>query len=252
MFRKMLLAVLAAATVFISQVSAEETGILSDLGFEINGDASVYTQYIWRGFVLDRDAVIQPSFYIGSPQTKLGKLKIGVWSSQPLQNNDDLSSEEFDYIIDYTYDFDFLSASLGHTYYDFVGTHTFSREFYVGASFGKLPFTPSLYFYRDYGKSSSGGGLGNYLLLSVSHSIPIKSTPFSFDLGAHVGYNHNLFMSGDGGDVGLKAGVSMPLTKNLSFTPNVNYSITYGDLHDKDVANQKNRFFGGGTLSYSF
>jgi len=80
--------------------------------------------------------------------------------------------------------------------------------------------------------------------------MPIKNTPLSLDFSGHVGFNHNLFMDGDGGDVGLKIALIAPLTKNLSFSPNVNYSIPFGYLSDLDRAHQKSRFFGGGTLAY--
>jgi hypothetical protein len=236
----------------VSFVYAESEGLLSDIGFEVSGDASVYSQYIWRGFVLDRDAVIQPSIYVSTPSTKFGKLKVGVWSNQDLQNSDNLKSEEFDYIIDYTYDFDYLSVSLGHTYYDFVETSTFSREFYVGVSLPKLFLSPSVFFYRDYGSTENGGGSGNYAVINGFYSLPIKNTPLSLDLSGHVGFNHNQFIDGDGGDVGLKVGLTMPLTKTLSFTPNVNYSIPFGDLADEAYGNQKSRFFGGATLVYKF
>ncbi|MFA5157376.1 MAG: TorF family putative porin [Candidatus Omnitrophota bacterium] len=254
MFKKIcgFMMVLFLSFCFISFVYAESEGLLSDIGFEVSGDASVYSQYIWRGFVLDRDAVIQPSIYVSTPSTKFGKLKVGVWSNQDLQNSDNLKSEEFDYIIDYTYDFDYLSVSLGHTYYDFVETSTFSKEFYIGLSLPKLFLSPSVYFYRDYGSTENGGGSGNYTVINGFYSLPIKNTPLSLDFSGHVGFNHNQFIDGDGGDVGLKVGLTMPLTKNLSFTPNVNYSIPFGDLADEAHGNQKSRFFGGGTLVYKF
>jgi hypothetical protein len=254
MFKKIygFIAVLSLSLCCVPLAQAESEGLLSDLGFEVSGDASVYSQYIWRGFVLDRDAVIQPSIYVSTPSTKFGKLKVGVWSNQDLQNSDNLKSEEFDYIIDYTYDFDYLSVSLGHTYYDFVDTSTFSREFYIGLSLPKLFLSPSVFFYRDYGSTENGGGSGNYTVINGFYSLPIKNTPLSLDLSGHVGFNHNQFIDGDGGDLAFKAGLTMPLTKNLSFTPNVNYSIPFGDLADQAYGNQKSRFFGGATLAYKF
>lgn len=232
-----------------------QEGILPEIGLEITGDASIFSQYIWRGFVLDRDAVAQPSMYISNTNTKYGKVKIGVWSNQDLQNSDNLKSEEYDYIFDYTYDFGPVALSLGHTYYDFVDTSTFSREAYVGVTLPKVLFTPSFYFYRDYGSTENGGGTGDYFLLSGAYSKPvfsIKGNEVTLDLSAHVGFNHNLFIDGDGGDVAWKVGLTVPLAKNLKFTPNVNYSIPFGDLSDESHGNQKSRFYGGGTLVYAF
>lgn len=250
----LLIFALVFCTLVLAQDKEEGKFLLSDSGFELSGDMSIFSQYIWRGFVLDRDAVYQPSIYISTPNTKFGRIKGGLWSNVPLQNNDNLSSEEFDYVFDYTYDFKYASISLGHTYYDFVGTKTFSREFYVGLTFPKLFLSPSVYYYRDYGDHNHGGGLGNYIVINTAYSlpVPIKNMACSLDLSGHVGFNHNLFMDGDGGDVALKAGFTIPLAKNLKFTPNVNYSIPFGDLADESHGNQKNRFFGGATICYVF
>jgi hypothetical protein len=224
-------------------------------GLEASGDVSLYSQYVWRGFLLDRDTVIQPGFYISTAKTKFGKFKAGIWSSQDLQNKDNLRSKEYDYIFDYTYELDNFSFSLGHTYYDFADTNTFSREFYVGLSFPKLFLTPSVYFYRDYGNPQNGGGLGNYTVINAAHSfelLKIKERQLTLDLSGHVGFNHNQFIDGDGGDVGLKVGFTIPVAGSVSFTPNVNYSIPFGDLSDPSIGNQKNRFYGGFTLTYAF
>jgi len=239
---------------FVLAGESPEATLLGKSGFEVSGDVSFFTQYIWRGFVLDRDAVFQPGIYISSPKSKFGRVKGGFWSNVPLQNKDDLSSQEYDYIFDYTYDFKYASVSLGHTYYDFSGTHTYSKEFYVGFNLPGIFLSPSVYYYRDYGDPKHGGGLGSYTVVSASYSLPLdlKNIPCSLDLSGHVGFNHNLFMDGDGGDVALKVGFTVPITKNLKLTPNVNYSIPFGDLRDKDHANQKDRFFGGGTLAYVF
>jgi hypothetical protein len=232
--------------------SEPQEGLLSNYGFEVSGDVSFYTQYVWRGILLDRDAVMQPGFYILTPESKFGRIKLGLWSSHDLRNRDNLKSEEYDYIIDYTYDFDSISVSLGHTYYDFVDTDTFSREFYVGLAFPKIILSPSVYFYRDYGRSEDGGGEGSYTVINLAYSMPLKGTPLSLDLSGHVGFNHELFINGDGQDIGLKIGLSAPLTKNLSFSPSLNYSIPLGDLSHEDDGNQKERFFAGGTFVYAF
>lgn len=235
-------------------------GWFSDSGFSAGGDLSYYTQYVWRGFVLDRDNVLQPSYYISTPDTKYGKVTGKVWSSHDTQNQDNLKSEENDYILDYTYtlsDVSLLgnvSLSAGHTYYDFVDTDTFSREWYTGVSLPKVFLSPSLFFYRDYGNEEDGGGFGTYTVLNLAKSIPfeMKSVPSSLELSGHYGYNHKLFMTGKGGDIGMTAGLKTQLTKNLTIMPNVNYSIVLGDLGDEAYGNQKNRFYTGATAVYAF
>jgi len=248
----MLMVGLAVSFIVAPVCFAQGEGVLSDLGFVVSGDLSVYSQYVWRGILLDRDAVLQPGIYVTSPKTKVGKFKVGVWSSHNLEKEDNLQSNEYDYIADYTYDFEKASFSFGHTYYDYPDSDTYSREFYTGVTFSSLYASPSVFFYKDYGKEENGGGNGTYTVLNVGKSFAIKNTPITLDLGGHVGYNYELFIRGKGGDVGLKAGFTVPLAKNLSFSPNTNYSIPFGDLSDKDDGNQKKRFYGGATLTYSF
>ncbi|MDD4908296.1 MAG: hypothetical protein PHJ00_04465 [Candidatus Omnitrophica bacterium] len=247
------LVVLAGCCSFVPLGFAqEEEGLLSKSGFEVSGDLAICTQYVWRGILLDRDMVMQPGFYITSPESKLGRIKAGVWSSQDVQNRDNLHSQELDYIFDYTYAFEKFSLSAGHTYYDFPDSDLNSREFYTGVSLSAVPLSPSLYFYYDYGDESDGGGDGSYTVLNLSHSIPIKNTAFTLDLGGHIGYNHGLFIRGNGGDAGFKVGLTIPLTKNLSFGPSVNYTIPLADLRSKDDGAQKNRFYGAFSFAYVF
>ncbi len=226
--------------------------LLASSEVNIGGDVSVYSQYVWRGIILDRDAVTQSSVYLTYPANSPGKLKIGAWSSQDLENKDNLKSEEFDYIFDYTYDFERLSIFLGHTYYDFVDTDTFSREFYLGLTLKELLFSPSVFCYRDYGRPEDGGGEGTYILISGSKSIPINNSAFTLDLGVHAGFNHELFIAGDGGDIGFKLGVNIPLAKDLTFSPNINFSHPFADLRNQNDGNQKDRVYCGCILTYSF
>ena len=236
-------------------------GIFSDLGIEVSGDFNVSSLYMWRGVMLDGDAVIQPGFYLRSPESKLGRVKLGYWGSRDLENKDSLHSSETDFIFDYTYSFKYLDVSVGHTYYDFPDAapadgapRGWSREFYAGFTFPQVFLTPSVYFYYDYGSKEDGGGDGSYTVLNLAKSLPFKveSMEMSLDLSGHVGYNHRQYYAGDGGDVGLSAGVSVPITKNLSIKPNANYAIPWGNLSDDDKGNQKDRFYGGIYASYVF
>ncbi len=238
---------------FVPGAAESQTGgVLSDAGFEAVGDVSVFSQYVWRGMLLDRDAVFQAGGYIISPAKKLGRFKAGVWSSHDLENKDTLQSEEFDYILDYTVDIGTISLSFGHTYYDFPDTDGFSREFYAGAGFTKLFLSPALFLYRDYGREEDGGGNGTYAVLNLARSIAVKNSPLTVDIGGHIGYNHELFIQGTGGEIGLKFGFSVPLSPTLVLSPNVNYAVPFSGLSDTDDGAQKRRFFGGVTGTFRF
>jgi hypothetical protein len=240
---------------------AANDGVLSDLGISVSGDMSYYSEYLWRGFLLDGDPVAQTGIYVASPATPLGKLTAKFWMSKDMENRDSRLSDEFDYILDYTYDFSKASVSVGHTYYDYPdqtgldgAPKTFSREFYAGVTLPKVFLTPSIFVYRDYGDQNDGGGLGNYFVASAAYSIPVKLKAYacSLDLSGHYGYNRKLFIKGNGGDIGLGAGFTVPLTKTMTMTPGVNYSAPLGDLKRKDDGAQETRVFTGMTVKYTF
>ncbi len=231
------------------------------LGLEASGDVSYSSIYEWRGIMLDGDPVIQPGFYIWTKPSKYGRIKFSYWMSRDLENRDALKSSETDYIVDYTYNFDYVDASFGHTYYDFPDVvpsdgapKGFSREFYWGLTFPKVFLTPSIFYYYDYGKKEDGGGEGSYLVLNAAYSMPftVKNVSCSLDLNGHVGANNKLYFRGKGGDFGMTVGVTVPLTKSLSIKPNVSYAVPWGNLRDTYNGNQKNRVYSGVYMSYVF
>ena len=242
--------VLIIGLVFSTNAIAENSdeGLLPRLDLEASGSFDVYSQYIWRGFALDTDPVLQPGFNISGHG-----LAFSFWSSWDFDNNDSLDGDEIDYVLDYTYEFDNFSVSAGHTYYEFPGTDTFSREFYGSIGLSTIPLSPAFTFYYDYGDEDQGGGDGQYLTLEVSHSFALKEdSGISLDLSGRIGYNNELFIAGEGGDVLLSAGLTIPLAESLSISPSANYSIPYGDLKDEDDGNQDEEFYGGFSLAYSF
>lgn len=250
----------SAHTTPISTEPANE-GLFSNLGLEFSGDVNFSSLYMWRGIMLDGDAVVQPGFYIRSPESKLGRIKLGIWLNHDLQNKDSLKSSETDYILDYTYSFPSIALSTGFIYYDFPdgapvdgAPRAFSREVYGGIAFTKLLLSPSIYYYYDFGRKVDGGGEGSYAVLNLSHSIPFVMSKYnmSLDLSGHVGFNNKQYYRGKGGDAALGAGVTMPLYKNLTCKPNINYSMPWGNISDKNNGNQKNRLYGGIYLNYIF
>jgi hypothetical protein len=254
--RKLILsAALVVSGAMFNPVFAESDGLLANSGIIASGDVAFYSEYVWRGILLDGDPVVQPGFYVAGPDSKYGKLTAKFWSSHDLSNSDPRNtSEEYDYILDYTYNLADLSLSFGHTYYDYPSADIFSKEFYSGVTFPKLFLSPSLFYYRDYGNPEDGGGLGSYTVVSLAKSLPfeIKGTPASLELAGHYGYNYELFINGKGGDIGLSAGLKLQLTKNLTCTPNINYSLPLGDLRKTSDGNQKVRVYAGAVFSYSF
>ena len=251
MFKRMLLVVLAVFVVsllFAQNVKAGfEEGILPEYDIEASATIDVYNKYMWRGFTLDTDPVIQPGFNLSGYG-----ITVSYWGSYDAAQNDDLASDEQDFVIDYTYDFEAASVSLGHSYYAFPTADSYSKEWYVGFSL-PVVFSPSLTYYKDYGKEDQGGGDGTYLNLAVSHSITAFEEPeITLDLGASVGFIDKLFIAGKGGDITLTAGLTIPLTKSLSMSPVLGYMMPFGDLKDVNDGNQKKRTYGGVSIGCLF
>lgn len=236
---------------FVFDVCAEDMegeGLLPELGIEASGTFDFYSKYIWRGFALDTDPVFQPGFSFSGYG-----LTVSYWSSWDFDNNDALDGDEIDYVIDYTKEFKDISVSVGHTYYEFPGTDTFSKEFYVGTGFNNIPLSPALTYYYDYGDENQGGADGQYLALTGSFSMDLlKDLDVTLDLSGKLAYNKELFIIGEGGDALMSTALGIPLWKDLTLTPSVNYAIPFGDLDESGDGNQRDRFYYGFSLAYNF
>jgi len=250
-----------AGVSFVSPAQAKTLfgDFLKEKGIEIQatGAMEFYSKYIWRGFRLDKDPVLQPSFGLSAKG-----LSLSVWGNQDLRKEDGLSSDEVDTTVSYTYTFNDLtlgsyklsplSLTAGHIYYEFTGTDTFTKEYYFGLTYGCF-LSPSVTWYKDYGKESQGGGDGSYLALGVAQSFPlIKDYGVTLDLSSHVGFNNKDYMQGRGGDYFMKAAISIPLTANLKLAPSVNYSLPFGDLKKESDGNQPETWFYGASLVFNF
>jgi hypothetical protein len=250
-----LIAVLITSCIFFDIALAEIRG------FEVTADVNYSSIYMWRGIMLDGDPVLQPGVYIKTPESKFGRVKIGYWRSFPLGTKDSLKSKEIDYIFDYTYNFKDFDISVGYTYYDFPdaypadGDHKgFSREVYVGFALPKLFLSPSVYYYYDYGKKEEGGGQGSYTVLNMAYSKPfsVRKVAMSLDLSGHIGYNNKLYFRGKGGELGITAGINVPLGKHAAIKPNISYALPWGNLSDKYNGNQKQRVYSGVYVSFAY
>lgn len=214
----------------------------------VSGTADFYNKYIWRGFVLDDDMVFQPGFAVSAYG-----FTVSGWGNFDLENKDSLNSDEIDTTVSYTFTpVENVSLTVGHIYYAFMQASTFAKEAYVSVGVSTL-LSPVLSYYYDYSEESQGGGDGQYLALDISHSIPlIPEYNIALNLGAHAGYNNEDFIRGDGGDLLGTAGLAIPLTPNLTFTPKIAYAVPMGDLADADDGNQRERIYGGVSMAYIF
>ncbi len=224
---------------------------IKDMGLEITGSGTMdfYDKYVWRGQYLDRDAVVQPGFSFSAKG-----FTVGYWGSFPLEKGDALDSSESDYYVSYAYTINPVTLSVGHTWYQFPGGSTSSKEVYVSAALATF-LSPSITFFHDYedGADLNTDGSGNYWLLSIAQSVPlIKEYNISLELGMQFGYVDGQWLSGQGEHLTPTAGIKVPLTANLTVTPTIGYNIPFGDLEDENIGNQEAKFFGGVKTAYAF
>jgi len=229
---------------------------LAEKGIElgISADVSFYNKYVWRGFLLDDDSVLQPGITFS-----LGGFEGGFWGSWDMQSDDGHASDEVDGWIGYSFDLGFLgdyakmvSLSFGHTWYDFPEADLYSKEFYFGISFDTF-LSPYITWYKDYADEENGGADGNYIMVGIGHSFTlIEEYGIGLDLGMEYGYNDNAFIDGKGGYLLSTMALTIPLTENVTLTPNIGYSVPFADLKSGGGWDQKEQFYGGVSLGFSF
>jgi len=241
-------------------VNAGAETILADylqekgIDVEISATIDYYNKYVWRGFLLDDDPVLQPGVTIAA-----GGFEGGFWGSWDLESEDALDSDEADGWIGYSFDagflgesFEKLGFSLGHTWYGFPETDLYSKEFYLGASLDTF-LSPYITWYHDYEDEEQGGADGNYIMAGIGHSLDlIEKYGVSLDLGLEYGYNDNAFIDGTGSYLLTTAGLSIPLTEKITLSSVIGYSVPYDDLDSGGGNDQKEQFYSGVSLAFDF
>jgi hypothetical protein len=247
-----------------SKASAETLfgDYLADKGLEIEVSASVdmYSKYVWRGFLLDDDPIVQPAVTISS-----GIFEGGFWGSWDVTNDDTLKSDEVDGWLGVAFDlgfidedYVFIGVTAGHTWYAFPegdtgladGSH--AEEFYIGLSLDTF-LSPYFTWYGDYSDEGSGGADGNYYMFGIGHSFTLSEDyGITLDVGQEIGLNNEAFIVGDGGYSLTTVGMTLPLSDNVTLAPMIAYSAPFGDLEDSSDGNQDDEFYAGASLGFSF
>jgi len=253
---------MVAGLIFLPVVSADDEAktLLGDflkennVEVEVSGEVAYYNKYIWRGFLLDNDPVVQPSVTLSA----FG-FEGGFWGSWDVVQDDARASDEVDGWIGYSFDLGFINENLsvvgisaGNTWYSFPTADGYTKELYVGLSLDVL-LSPYFTWYQDYGDEAQGGADGNYYMVGISHSFDlIKEYGITLDLGEEVGFNNEAFIVGDGGYYMTTVGLTVPLTGTLTMAPNVGWTFPFGDLEDAADGAQEQEFFAGVALSAAF
>ncbi|MBN2407466.1 MAG: hypothetical protein JXJ19_07190 [Elusimicrobia bacterium] len=230
------------ATLFSVLVIAVCEGIAGD--FSLTGDYAIYSSYVWRGFELDGDPVIQTGLGAGYKV-----FSIYIWNSQDTSCDDDLDSAEVDLTLDVTKAYGPLSVSAGNTFYTFPAGDARSREAYISFSYDTV-LSPAISAYLDYGDEEGGGGDGGYLTVAVAHSIVLADHFPVLELDGSIGINNGLFIEGNGGDVRIGASVPFELGPGIMIDPSINCVLPSGDMAEEDDGGQDPSFYAGFSLGY--
>lgn len=206
---------LAALVAGVSAQAQDEASALS-----VTVDVSYVSDYVFRGGQLGQ-ASIQPSV-----EGSYGDFYAGVWASNPISNDADLS--EIDFYTGYGFALtDILSLDVGATYYMYEGgSGDDSIEAFVGVAADVL-LSPSLYYYYDFDYDYST------VEASVGYSIPVESVGVSIDLSAAVGV---IIPDSDENRTYGSVGVSVPYS--LSETATLTVGVDY-------IKSDSNTFYGG-------
>jgi len=212
-----------------------------DIKVGASADVGALSAYVWRGQVLNDEAVLQPAATI----TK-GGFALNAWGNFNLTDaatGDGAEFSEVDLTLSYSRAVGPGTLSAGLIEYLFPnqtlvaadGTgvgYPGTREVYLSASLSSLPVVPSLAVYYDFGEADSF-----YALASLAYSAKLGDA-VSLGLSTSLGYaaaDYNAFYFGVDEDALNDAnfGVSLawsPLP-NLTVTPGYQYTL----LVDSDI-----------------
>ncbi|WP_456370341.1 hypothetical protein [Thermodesulfatator atlanticus] len=234
---------------------------------DVSADFSVdvLSQYIWRGMAFSDDSlVVQPSMTIGYKA-----LSLNFWGNYDtdLVGANEAKWTETDFTVDYTFEgLPYgLSANVGTIYYALDGTKD-SFELYAGLS-GTCPVTGINAGITVYKEISHYPGW--WIELSADRSFALPWYNASLDLGATALYlssddkgayedpdNTNDAYSG-WMNMNLSASLSIPVTKQITVTPQIAYSFALSSdakkvIKNASVTDNHDFLYGGVGVSISF
>lgn len=249
-----------SAVVLMVLLSIVFTGNIFAAEPKVSGTASVdiLSNYVWRGQKLSNSWVIQPSVGI-----TYGGFGANIWANYDSDSKIDEGDNhgefsETDLTLSYSFSVEKWNFSAGYIYYAFTGAND-TQEIYLSTSYSIL-LNPTLTLYYDYDE-----GNGAFVVAAISHSFEaFKGT--NLKLGASVSYNINNKIMGfdeDGNDFSnfyngeLSAGLSIPITKAISITPKVAYSLPLSDDAEEAIKGvsddgDKDILYGGINVTLSF
>jgi len=208
-------------------------------------DVPVLSAYVWRGLVLNDEAVVQPTLTVAK-----GGFAINWWGNYNLTDNvtgDEYEFSEHDISLSYSAVCPLTGAgmTIGVVNYDFPnplvdgdGNATLvadTAEIYLIAAFTDVLLSPTLSVYYDTKEAD-----GFYGSLGISHSLEL-SEQASLNLAASLGaasedwgsYYYGVEDYDDGlNDWSVSASIPFAVNDSWTVTPGVSYTALLGDSED--------------------
>ena len=229
----------------------------------VSVDVAVLSAYVWRGQVLNKDAVLQPGL-TGS----IGGFTANAWSSMNLAGTEtDGEFTEFDWTVAYSREVGPVELAAGVVQYTFPNSTVAGEdgsgaaypgtvELFATAGMPGLPLGPSLGAYWDVDEID-----GFYAVASIGHAFGLTEKA-TLELSASLGigdkeYNEGYFGHGEAAlnDLLLVARLPIEVGKNATLAPTIGYAaLPDTELGDaaKEAYGEKEHWFGGVALGLSF
>lgn len=229
----------------------------------VNLDLPLVSAYVWRGQVLNDEAVVQPALNLSQ-----GGFGLNVWGNYNLTDavTEDPDFSEIDLTLSYGRKVGPVGLGAGLIEYLFPNTtlatdaggaaYPGTRELYVSLSLPDLPVVPALNVYRDIDEAD-----GFYASLSATYNQKLDG-PLSLALNALLGagdsaYNRYYFgvHKTKLNDACLSASLPIACGGSLTITPGILYSwLPASDIRDAAGALYKDdqQWVGSLKLNYVF
>jgi hypothetical protein len=216
---------------------------------EVWVDLPVASRYMFRGVVVDDDAVIQPSVGV-SQELSRGALGVSLWTNFELNDDRGLENRfvEVDTTLDYSVSLGRFDVSLGGARYEYPRTGSSgSTELYVLAALNELYVTPTLEFWYDVDEADGG-----YVNMNLSRQFELGGGWGLFAVAGlgwmdsgQAEYNYGVPSSALS-DVQAQIVATYPLTQNVSINVIVVWSSVVDDAYREAVDDTENLVGGTG------
>jgi hypothetical protein len=191
--------------------------VFAAVPYEISGNIATYSDYVWRGQVLDDDPSCQTGLSLGVMDVSLN-----MWVNSPLKNSEDYNNaQEIDYTLSYGKDVSISNVQLhtetGFIYYDFLNS-------YAKEGYAKIGISD--YFVSYYCDFTNDDNLRGYVAFDGSYRKR------KFNLAGRYG----LYSNSLGSEFEVKLSYDFVLS-NTTVSPVIGYAVPFGNL--KDFSEQK-------------